>query len=588
MTSWCLLSGITESRSIKRLKLYKNIRMDAVWVARPTAATSDGFQESMADRVRRVGLDVDEITTFYRVSVSPQRHRRLRQFLSDELDSLFRLDFHKLSKQDQVDFLQLRNYLERTTQQLQAEQELISQIEHIFPFSGIVVELSEAREAVKSIDKSYFADQVNAITKLAKQAQEDVIAGKIHAKKTAAFKASKIITELGSHLEELGEFFGSYDPSFDWWVATPLKEAVSALQAHKVAVERHLVGIGPNGQDEIIGQPIGREALLVELEAEMIAYNPEELLDLAHDVFQWCEVQMKNASNELGFGDDWKRALDYVKTQFVPPGEQPALVKALALEGAEFVKKHDLLTVPRIADETYRANMMSAEMQKVAPFFLGGSGILISYPLADMEHDLKKMVMRGNNRHFSRATVFHELVPGHRLQYYYMTRYNSHRTLFSTPFWMEGWALYWELVLWNRGDFFTTPEDRIGTMFWRMHRCARIIFSLKFHLGEWTPAQCVDLLVNGVGHERSTAEGEVRRSFGGDYSPLYQAGYLLGALQFDKMRNEVLAEGRLSEKQFHDSIMRGGIMPVEMIRAVLLDLPLSPDYKPKWRFYSKK
>ncbi|KAM3445944.1 hypothetical protein NHJ13734_000121 [Beauveria thailandica] len=560
--------------------------MDAVWVACPSV-TNDDFHESMSDRVRRVGLDMQEIKNYYRVSVSPKRQQRLRQFLRDELDSIFSLDFDRLSKQDQVDFLQLRNYLERTTQQLQAERELNSKIEHIFPFSGIIVELSEAREAVQTLESSHVADQVNAVAELAQQSQKDVVGGKIRSTKTGAYKASKIIAELQRHLEELGKFYGSYDPSFDWWVATPLTHAVKALQEYKATVERHLVGIGPNGQDEIIGQPIGRDALLVELEAEMIAYSPEELLDLAHDVFQWCEVQMKTASDELGFGSDWKRALDYVKTQSVPAGEQPALVKSLALEGAEFVKKHDLVTVPRIADETYRASMMSAEMQKVAPFFLGGSGILISYPLADMEHRLKKMVMRGNNRHFSRATVFHELVPGHRLQHYYTTRCNSHRGLFSTPFWVEGWALYWEMLLWNRGDFFVSPEDRVGTMFWRMHRCARIIFSLKFHLGEWTPRQCVDLLVHGVGHERSTAEGEVRRSFGGDYAPLYQAGYLLGALQFDTLRNEVLRAGRLSEKQFHDSIMRGGIMPVEMIRTVLLDLPLSSDYKPQWRFYKK-
>ncbi|KAM3550824.1 hypothetical protein MY1884_008049 [Beauveria asiatica] len=525
----------------------------------------------MSDRVRRVGLDMQEIKSYYRVSVSPKRQQRLRQFLSDELDSIFSLDFDRLSKQDQVDFLQLRNYLERTTQQLQAERELNSKIEHIFPFSGIIVELSEAREAVKTLESSHVADQVNAVAELAQQSQKDVVGGKIRSTKSGAYKASQIIAELQRHVEELGKFYGSYDPSFDWWVATPLRHAVKALQEYKATVERHFVGIGPNGQDEIIGQPIGRDALLVELEAEMIAYSPEELLDVAHDVFQWCE----------------KRALDYVKTQSVPAGEQPALVKSLALEGAEFVKKHDLVTVPRIADETYRASMMSAEMQKVAPFFLGGSGILISYPLADMEHRLKKMVMRGNNRHFSRATVLHELVPGHRLQHYYTTRRNSHRGLFSTPFWVEGWALYWEMLLWDRGDFFVSPEDRVGTMFWRMHRCARIIFSLSFHLGEWTAQQCVDLLVHGVGHERSTAEGEVRRSFGGDYAPLYQAGYLVGALQFDALRNEVLRAGRLSEKQFHDSIMRGGIMPVEMIRTVLLDLPLSPDYKPQWRFYKK-
>jgi len=37
-------------------------------------------------------------------------------------------------------------------------------------------------------------------------------------------------------------------------------------------------------------------------------------------------------------------------------------------------------------------------------------------------------------------------------------------------------------------------------------------------------------LVDRVGHERENAAGEVRRSFKGDYGPLYQAGYMLGGL----------------------------------------------------------
>ncbi|KAK3186572.1 hypothetical protein K4F52_004612 [Lecanicillium sp. MT-2017a] len=561
--------------------------MDGVWVSRPkhTGTKPTTPPESLADRVRRVEVDISDIKAFYRVSISPARHERLKRYYSDELDALFSLDFDGLDQQGKVDFLLLRNFLQRSSQQLQAEWTLVAQLDDVIPFGGIVTELAERRESAVPLNGDYAAQQLDTVAKLATQASADVQAGKIKAKQTDAYKASKIINELRGHIAEISSFYATYDPTFDWWVAAPLDAAMQALAAYQTVVEYKLVGMSPDGKDEIIGQPIGREALLGELEAEMIAYTPEELLKIAHKVFAWCEVQMKTASNELGFGEDWKKGLDYVKTQFVPPGEQTTFVKKLALEGAEFVKKHDLVTVPRIADETYRMVMMSPEMQKVAPFFLGGSNIMVSYPVADMSQDLKKMVMRGNNKHFSRATVFHELIPGHRLQFHYNQRHNSHRQLFSTPFWMEGWALYWELLLWNRGDFFVSPEDRIGTMFWRMHRCARIIFSLKFHLGEWTPQQCVDLLVDWVGHERSTAEGEVRRSFNGSYPPLYQAGYMLGALQFDNLRNEVLDSGKLTEKEFHDSILIGNLMPVELVRAILLDKPLTPDYKPGWRFY---
>jgi uncharacterized protein (DUF885 family) len=193
--------------------------------------------------------------------------------------------------------------------------------------------------------------------------------------------------------------------------------------------------------------------------------------------------------------------------------------------------------------------------------------------------------MRGNNRHFSKATAFHEMIPGHHLQLFLADRLMPHRQLFETPFYIEGWALYWEMVFWTRGDFFTSPEDRVGSLFWRMHRCARIIFSLKFHLSQMTPRECVGLLVNWVGHEQATAEGEVRRSLNGDYSPLYQASYLLGALQFWKLRGEIVEKGFMEEKEFHDAILGANMMPIEMLRALLTEQKLESNFKSKWKFY---
>jgi uncharacterized protein (DUF885 family) len=197
------------------------------------------------------------------------------------------------------------------------------------------------------------------------------------------------------------------------------------------------------------------------------------------------------------------------------------------------------------------------------------------------------MTLRGNNIHFSRATVHHELIPGHHLQAFYQARSNPHRNAFSTPFWTEGWAVYWEMVLYD-GGFPRAPEDRVGMLFWRMHRAARIIFSLKFHLGEMTPDEAIDFLVDRVGHERANATAEVRRSFNGSYPPLYQAGYMLGALQLRALRAEVVGRGRMTDRDFHDAILAGNQMPIELVRARLLGLPLSPDHVAKWRFDSGK
>ena len=228
--------------------------------------------------------------------------------------------------------------------------------------------------------------------------------------------------------------------------------------------------------------------------------------------------------------------------------------------------------------------MMSPERQKLNPFFLGGEAIIVSFPTNGMEHAQKRMSLRGNNRHFARATVHHELIPGHHLQAFCQERHRPYRRLFATPFWTEGWTLHWEMLLWDLG-FNRSPEDRVGMLFWRMHRTQRIIFSFRVHLGTMTPQQAIDLLVDKVGHERANAEGEVRRSFNGSYPPVYQAAYMLGALQFRALHTELVKGGKMTDRQFHDAILQGGRMPVEMVRARLMQQALPRDYTPSWRFY---
>jgi uncharacterized protein (DUF885 family) len=118
-----------------------------------------------------------------------------------------------------------------------------------------------------------------------------------------------------------------------------------------------------------------------------------------------------------------------------------------------------------------------------------------------------------------------------------------------------------------------------------MHRCARIVFSLGFHLETMTPEECINLLVERVGHERENAAAEVRRSFAGSYSPLYQVAYMLGGLQLRALHRELVGAGKMTNRAFHDAILTENRIPVEMIRASLTRQKLTRDFKPGWRFY---
>ena len=347
---------------------------------------------------------------------------------------------------------------------------------------------------------------------------------------------------------------------------------------------KHLVGIKPDTKAPIVSNPVFADGLAAELAVEMIPYSAEELIEIGEKEFEWIVNEFKIVSNRMGYGDDWQAALEHTKQLAPPPGEKPWAIFDIGAFSEDFITKWDNITIPPLPQEIWRLEMQTAENQLVSPFFTGGETTRVSYPTDSMEHKDKLMSMRGNTPHFNFATVHHELIPGHYLQGYMTRLFNGHRRAVGwTPFWNEGWALYWELILWDAG-FPRNDPDRIGMLFWRLHRAARIIFSLNYQLGNWTPEQAVDFLVDEVGHERANAEAEVRRSVSA--TPLYQMAYLTGGLQFYSLHKELVGGGEMTAKEFHDAILQGGIMPVELVRARLKGEKLTPDFKTNWRFYT--
>ncbi|WAO90013.1 Hypothetical protein NCS54_00742000 [Fusarium falciforme] len=557
------------------------------WASLGIALTSDSLNMSMADHVIRVQADLGELGEFYNIDIAPRRYEALEIYHENELELLTKIDFDGLDQEGKVDYIMLRTFHTRQLNNLDLQKASQEKFYPLLPFADGLIGLLEARQDVEPMKAKETAKTLNDITKSISEVQTKVEGGKFNVTETTGYLASKAIKGLLEHFAEWFTFYSTYDPLFDFWVTTPWQTANSTLSTYLTVVEAKLAGMNQKDRkDAIIGEPIGRKGLKVELEAEMIPYTPEELIEIGNQEFEWCEKEMIKQSEAMGYGKDWKKALDHVKNDYMDPGKQTELVRELVVEGSLFVTERDLVTVPPLANSTWRMSMIEAERQKVSPFFLGGPTIQVSYPVVSMEHDLKLMVMRGNNKHFARATAFHEMFPGHRLQLYMAERYNSHRRyIFDTPFFVEGWALYWEMLFYARDDFHHSPEGRIGALWWRMHRCLRIIFSLKFHLGEMTAQEAVDLLVDRIAHERSNAEGEVRRSVEGSYSPLYQAGYMLGALQLWKLREMVVDTKELSEKEYHDAILKTGMLPIEMVKALITGDELSRDFKPEWKFY---
>ena len=527
--------------------------------------------------------DRGALSRLYTNRLSAEYFARMESFNQDYLKTLRAQNYDALSEDGKIDYVLFRNFLEKQLAELDLEKRDFMAIQSVVAFGKPLEDFVVARRRAKQPDAQALAASWDAVAK-AVAAQHKALASS--AKYTSwqqADLAAQAVESLNRVVKEAYDFYYDYDPAFTWWMPEPWKKLDAGMKAYAKALREHYTNSVKDDGSGIIGKPIGREALEKQLAFEMIAYSPEELIAEAEKQFAWCEKEMLKASNELGFGNNWKAALEMVKETYLPAGAWPEEVARLGEEAIDIMVKNDWLTVPPLAIETWRTIMISPERQRVSPFFLGGEVIQIAYPTSEMSHEDKMMSMRGNNPHFSRATVQHELIPGHHLQQFMNQRYMTHRRPFGTPFWTEGWALYWEFVLWDR-NFPRDAKDKVGMLFWRMHRCARIIFSLNYHLGKMTPQQCIDLLVDKVGHERANAEAEVRRSFEGSYGPLYQIAYMIGALEIYSLRKEMVDSGKMPEKQFHDLIMTQNAMPIEILRAKVTGKPLDKNHKASWKF----
>ncbi|MFP5231240.1 MAG: DUF885 family protein [Acidobacteriota bacterium] len=583
---------------IPLLALISGMVCTAGWAQSGAPQADTGSEALMPSLIVDFTQDARSLNREYPLRISPRRQARFARFYRDELAMLKTVNFTSLSHEDQIDYLLLKHQIVADQHQMAIEKQQFEQMQPLLPFSATIGQMLETERLMQRPDAEKDAELLSAMVKQLKAAQKRfdpssipsqgadgaTVSPKPKIDPVVANRAAQATLEYQHALSHWFSQYNGYDPSFTWWDVMPYNSANQALTEYSNFLKEKLVGIKADDKTTIIGDPVGRQALMDELSDDMIPYTPEELIAIAQNEYDWCLKEMLKASREMGFGDNWHAAVEKVKQMHVQPGEQPEMIRKLVLEGRDFAVNNNLVTVPPLADETWTMIMMTPQRQLVNPFFTGGNEISVSFPTNTMTYEQREMSMRGNNIPMSRATAFHEMIPGHFLQFYMMARYRPYRRVFETPFWIEGNAFWWEMLYYSMG-YDQTPAERIGALVWRMHRSARVIFTMNFHLGKWTPQQCVQYLIDNVGFDSENDLAEVRRSFDGSVGPLYQTAYLMGALQFRQLHHELVDSHKMTNREFHDRILHEGPMPIELLRADMENLNLTPDFHTSWKFY---
>jgi uncharacterized protein (DUF885 family) len=574
--------------------------------AAPRDGGAGGDEHGAAARARLLallnGYEQDEraLTSFLPIAGDELR-RKQRARLDAFAAEVATIRDDELASDGRVDLHLVQNDLVRTRTRIEWDEADDRRAAPLVPFLEIVLKLERAdRDCGRELgidaprsggaagpgaparatrpDGRATAAALDEVTLLAKavRAPADPAAKEALAKASgdalAVRAALRRTREAKSFLDGWQKREGPADPGLAFWIATPAKEAGVALDELAKGLESDVLeGLKRDASRNAFA--IGRERYVQELRFEGIEIPPEEMLAFGEAQLKALQEEIrKEAVRQLGKDDGvtWQSGLELEKQDVPPVGEQKDYVYDVAVEAIRFCEEQKLFPVPPLAIDCWRLKLSDLETQKSYAYgFYGGNFMGVASPVAEMDSLRKLECLRSNARPTTRTVVPHELIPGHHLQGWFARRSAPWRDRFESPFYGEGWAVHCEQTFDEHG-FFRTPVERIGHLFWRLLRAARIVVSTKYHLNEMSAPQMVDFMVENAGLERSAAQAEVDRYM--TYSPLYQCAYLYGCKQIHDLREECRKAwgARFTELDFNRAVLEQGSLPIKYVREALL------------------
>ncbi len=170
----------------------------------------------------------------------------------------------------------------------------------LIPFAGTILTLDDNLRNFNFLDGAAAAATLTQVADQIKTLTAEVNAGKLTASRTTAMRAARTTESLRQTLLRWFEFYNSYDPAFTWWNAEPWKVTDAALTGYAALMREKIADIKPTDRDTVVGDPVGRDALVDALATEMIPYTPEELIAHARTEFAWCKAEMIANARALG------------------------------------------------------------------------------------------------------------------------------------------------------------------------------------------------------------------------------------------------------------------------------------------------
>ncbi|HDS1633896.1 TPA: DUF885 domain-containing protein [Stenotrophomonas maltophilia] len=160
----------------------------------------------------------------------------------------------------------------------------------------------------------------------------------------------------------------------------------------------------------------------------------------------------------------------------------------------------------------------------------------------------------------------HEAIPGHHVQLglqQELAKLPRFRRLGGDLAFVEGWGLYAETLGENLG-IYTDPYDRIGYLYSRLLRAARVVADTGVNAQGWSKQQAVAYLQKTVDMSSDDANAEVERIMA---QPGQALSNVAGLTTIVALRDKAKARqgAAFDLRRFHAELLKDGSMPLDVL-----------------------
>ncbi|HUV61335.1 MAG TPA: DUF885 domain-containing protein [Thermoplasmata archaeon] len=356
-----------------------------------------------------------------------------------------------------------------------------------------------------------------------------------------------------------------------------LSGATADAQDAIVAYERWLFEeVLPEAHDE---NTITAEDFEEYMQLKEFGVTADEALEVGDIGLKMADKQRLKVAKELSPSGKPSDAIRKMKEDHPPTFEGALKSYREWIESArDFVISNGLATIPNgeklLVIET--PQFMRRQMPFAAQYEPGKySGCMTGLFLVTPHDSNLQLLMEHNHASIANTSV-HEGYPGHHLQGICSNQNPSDiRTISASPCFGEGWALYCENMMFEKG-FQNSQLGKLAQLNDLVFRIVRVRADVGLARKTMTPEEVAALLVKETGMDEGAALDDAKSY---TYGMTYYMSYFIGMLEMLRLREEV--ESALGERfdlrEFHDSLLYAGCLPMHFMRRVEA-LRLKRDY----------